>query len=83
MRVSADVSDHQIQKILTEVVQRDQCMRTVQSILFNLNFEDSSQTKSIYEDCILMIHRSGIYIENSFRQELWEAKEKMRSALKF
>ena len=26
------------------------------------------------ENCILMIHRSGISIENSFRQELWEAQ---------
>ena len=76
MRIPADASDQQIQKILTEVVQRHQCMRTLESNLSKLNFEDSSQTKSMNEDCILIIHRSGISIGNSFRQELWETKKK-------
>ena len=40
MRVPADASDQQIQRILTEVVQRNLCMRTLQSSLCKLNFED-------------------------------------------
>ena len=58
MRVPADASGQQIQKMLTEVLQRDQCTKTVQSVFSKLNFEDLSQTESMNEDCILMIHRS-------------------------
>ena len=75
MRVLADAPDQQIQKILTEVVQRDQCPRSVQSVFSKLNFEDSSRTEAMNKTCILMIHRSGISIENSSRQELWEAQK--------
>ena len=42
MRVPTDASDQQIQKILTEAIQRDQCPRSVQSVFSKLNFEDSS-----------------------------------------
>ena len=75
MRVPIDASDQQIQKILTEVVQRDQCPISVQSVSSKLDFEDFSPTEAMNENFILMIHRSGISIENYFRQELWEAQK--------
>ena len=75
MRIPTDASDQKIQKILTEVVQRDQCPRSAQSVLSKLNFEDSRQTKAVNENCVLMIHRSGISIEKYFRCELWEAQK--------
>ena len=70
MRIPSDASDQKIQKILTEVVHRDPCPRSAQSVLSKLNFEDSRQTEAMNENCVLMIHRSGISIENSFRHEL-------------
>ena len=75
MRVPADDSNQQIQNILTEVVQRNQCPRSVQPVLSKLNFQDSSQTEAMNENFILIIHRSGISIENYFIQELLEAQE--------
>ena len=66
MRFPTDASEQQIQKILTEVVQRYQCPRSVQAVLSKLNFEDSSQTEVINENCILIIHHRGISIEKFF-----------------
>ena len=66
MRFPTDASDQQIQKILTEVVQRYKCPRSVQAVLSKLNFKDSSQTEAINENCILMIHHHGVSFEKIF-----------------
>ena len=41
MGVPTDASNEQIQKILIEVLQRNQCPKSVQSVFSKLNFEDA------------------------------------------
>ena len=73
MRILSNSSSQQIQSILIEMIQRDQGPRTVQSILFKFHFDGSIQTELMNGNCKLLIHRSGITMEDSFKQGIWES----------
>ena len=49
--------------------------RAVSSILSKFNFDGSSQAELKNDNCTLLIHRGGITIEDSFKQEIWELQK--------
>ena len=75
MRIPEDASDARIQQILSNMISKDQFCPSLDSrsspSSVQSSVRDESKTETETRDCKLLVYRSSVQLDNSFKQRPW------------